>query len=125
VNKHILLIDDSDAANQINKYHFNKAGFVDIAIAKNGQEALKHLKSNLNHLPELIMLDISMPVMNGFEFLEELRKSFPIKAKVPKILMLTSSESHIDLAKAKKNDLVTEYVNKPINHSKIIKKYFG
>ncbi len=67
--KHILLVDDSDATNFFNKMMLNKSTCVtDITIAKNGEEALKKLTSGV--LPEFILLDINMPVMNGWEFLD-------------------------------------------------------
>lgn len=67
--KTVLLIDDSDATVFFNKIILSKTGYVDeILIAKNGLEALKIIKTGV--VPDLIFLDINMPVMNGWEFLE-------------------------------------------------------
>lgn len=68
--KTVLLVDDSDATTFFNKTILSKTGYIDeILIAKNGLEALTIIKSGV--VPDIIFLDINMPVMNGWEFLEE------------------------------------------------------
>ncbi len=65
-----LLIDDNKATNFINKTIIKKTLFVDeVLIAENGEEALTILRTGYN--PEIIFLDINMPIMNGWEFLSE------------------------------------------------------
>jgi CheY-like chemotaxis protein len=65
-----LLIDDNKATNFINKTIIKKTLFVDdVLVAENGEEALTILRTG--YIPEIIFLDINMPIMNGWEFLME------------------------------------------------------
>lgn len=85
--KTVLLVDDSNATTFFNKTILSKTGYVDeVVVAKNGLEALNVLKSGL--IPELIFLDINMPVMDGLEFLEELQKLETPYKDVKIVLML-------------------------------------
>ncbi len=78
----ILLVDDDDVSNYLNKLLIEKSGIdVDVEVALNGLTALEYLTStgqfNGNAVfprPELILLDINMPRMNGWEFLDEYEK---------------------------------------------------
>ncbi|MEX2591554.1 MAG: response regulator [Anditalea sp.] len=87
---------------------------------KNGQEALEGLKSNLSQegkLPDIIFLDISMPLMNGWQFLDHLIK-IPIDKKI-KIFIVSSSIDPYDMEKSKSYDIVTGYIYKPITIEKM------
>ena len=118
--KKVLLVDDSEASNEMNKYVLEAAEICDkIDIAKNGLLALEYLKSNLKSLPELIFLDVKMPVMNGFEFLDELQKYEQKLNNTFVIVMLSSSLSPIDINKSKKYPYVKEYLNKPLSIKKV------
>jgi response regulator of citrate/malate metabolism len=65
-----LLIEDNKATNFINKTIIKKTLFVDdVLVAENGEEALTILRTG--YIPEIIFLDINMPIMNGWEFLME------------------------------------------------------
>jgi CheY-like chemotaxis protein len=114
----ILLIDDDTITNFLNKKLLEKHLLTeDIVVALNGEEALHHLK-NSKKSPELIFLDINMPVMNGFEFLETYEKlTFPDQ-KESKIFVLTTSNHHIDLLKIK-HYKVAGYINKPLTLEKL------
>ena len=104
----------------MNKYVLEAAEICDkIDIAKNGLLALEYLKSNLKSLPELIFLDVKMPVMNGFEFLDELQKYEQKLNNTFVIVMLSSSLSPIDINKSKKYPYVKEYLNKPLSIKKV------
>ncbi|WP_378172358.1 response regulator [Aquimarina sp. SS2-1] len=71
--KQVLLVDDSKATNFFNKTIINKSDCVDeILVAENGAEAIQIIKSGT--IPEIIFLDINMPIMNGWEFLSEIQK---------------------------------------------------
>lgn len=87
---------------------------------KNGQEALDHLKpkfSQEENLPDIIFLDISMPLMNGWQFLDHLAK-YPISKKI-KIFIVSSSIDPYDMDKFQSFDSVTDYIHKPITLEKI------
>ena len=94
----------------------------DFLIFKNGQEAYEHfsvaLEENLD-LPEVILLDINMPVMNGWQFLDSIIK---VKnAKKLQILIVSSSVDHTDIKKAHNHPLVKDYIIKPIDLKKLKK----
>lgn len=102
----------------------------EIQVFKNGKEALDTFLKDIeagNELPEVILLDINMPVMDGWEFLDEFAKvKHKIKNKV-KIYMVSSSVNLSDIDKAKTYDDIADYVIKPIKSSdlqKITRDYF-
>ncbi|WP_405205140.1 response regulator [Aquimarina sp. LLG6339-5] len=82
-----LLVDDSPSTNFLNKVMIEKASISEeIRIAKNGEEAIQILNSS--YIPDLILLDLNMPVMNGWEFLEEFQKLNAQFKNITIILML-------------------------------------
>ena len=114
----ILIVDDSPAFNQLTRLTIKKSGLeCNITELSNGLKALEYLAVS-NSCPDVILLDINMPVMDGFDFLEEytrdhkcLNKSF--------VYMLTSSAEERDKANAKAFDIVKGYFEKPISKENI------
>lgn len=89
-------------------------------IFHNGKVALDQLKAiiaNDENLPEVILLDLNMPVMDGWEFLDEFTK-VPIQKKVF-IYIVTSSIDPIDLERAKQYEAIKNYIVKPIKGDKL------
>ena len=86
---------------------------------KNGQEALDELTSQLEEgiLPDIMFLDISMPLMNGWELLDHLVK-YP-RIKEMKIFIVSSSIDPYDTGKSSSYDIVTDYIYKPITIEKM------
>lgn len=83
----------------------------------NGQEAIDELlnqKNNVDELPNIILLDISMPIMNGWAFLEELKPLFASLARKPIISMMSSSSLDEDVSRALNYENVNEFITKPI-----------
>lgn len=121
--KKILVIDDNAtdryiAKRMAEKYHFAE----EIVLHESAPDALEYIAS-LEHTPELlpqfIFLDINMPIMNGYEFLDEYAKlSETIKANCI-IMMVTTSLHPNDLKRAESNPLVIRFLNKPIDREKL------
>lgn len=99
----ILIIEDDQAIRETWQLVLEIEGYF-VVTAVNGREGLKMLQSS--NLPCLILLDLSMPVMNGFEFLEAMRKDYRI-ASIP--VLITSAEA--ELAKFEK---VAGILEKPV-----------
>lgn len=116
----ILLVDDDVINNELNKFVIENTGYAkNIEIALNGEEALNLLqKKNETNTPNLIFLDLNMPIMNGFEFLEEYKNMNIPSKELTKIYILTSSRNEKDLAKAK-NFQIEGYVTKPLTIEKV------
>lgn len=82
-------------------------------IANNGKEGIDWLIKNHNNQSLIILLDIQMPIMNGFEFLDEFaRLEEDIKAKI-EIFVLSSTLDSDEIKKAKENKYVSDFWNKP------------
>lgn len=116
--KSVLLIDDNEIDILVNKKVIETEHFAEtVASVTSAQEALKLLNaaSGKPTLPDLIFLDIMMPVMDGFAFLDEFARLPEDVTKKCKIVMLSTSESFKDLNKANKNCFVYKFLNKPLN----------
>jgi CheY-like chemotaxis protein len=128
VNKKIsgvFLIDDDSINNYINARLIKRIGIVDdLAISLNGKEALAYLTKLLaenKKCPSLILLDINMPVMDGFEFVDAFHKlEFENKKEVV-IIMLTTSENTKDIERVNTSENIVGYLNKPLTEEKIIR----
>jgi CheY-like chemotaxis protein len=126
-----MLVDDDQNDNFFHERVIKKTSSSTIVIEKNtGQEALDYLKSKNGDkalLPDLIFLDINMPGMNGWDFLQEYdRLDKELQSRVI-IIMLTSSDNEDDVARAKAWNFVSDYITKPLTEevmTDIIKKYF-
>ncbi len=118
-----LLVDDDSINNFINQQLIEDLAVTQsLCLASNGLEALEYLKKNCEQdkaCPDLILLDINMPVMDGFEFLEEFSTlQLPNKEKI-KVVMLTTSTSHKD-AQRLKEFKIDGFINKPLTEAKIL-----
>ena len=133
--KSILLIDDDEISNLFNKIFIRKLDLdVKVDVALNGSKAIDFLKERgLNSEqallePCLLLLDIRMPIMNGWEFLEAYEQVLNDKAKLNLVIVvLTTSEDEGDVLKAMKNPHIREIIKKPLSESKfnkLIKKFF-
>ena len=125
--KKVLIIDDHPDDAFVSSILFKKEfPTTEIRIEHQASEALEFLSnSTLNNsvLPEIILLDINMPLMNGFDFLKEFDKlDNDIKMKC-KIFMLTSSNDEKDKEKAFESEYVFGYILKPLNLANIKKQF--
>ncbi len=115
----MLFIDDDKATNFFNERVANNYGFFKkIITVQSGIEGLDYLMSchsNNNPKPDLIFLDINMPAMNGWEFLDRFNALSEEYIRGIKIVILTTSSEPSDIDKFNKNNSLLDYVNKPIN----------
>lgn len=112
-----LLIDDDSVCNFLNKKTLERTGFVnDIQTVLNGKEAIDLFKSyyqESRQLPDLVLLDLNMPIMDGFGFLEAFKAlPSPDKENV-KIIVVTSSQDPKDISRAKELG-IKQYLTKPL-----------
>jgi CheY-like chemotaxis protein len=115
----VLLIDDDEITIQLNKYIIEMTGIItNVEAALNGQKALDYLaeKEKAGAIdPELIFLDLNMPLMDGWEFMEEYSNfSEPFKASKV-IVILSASPNPDDKQKAANTPYVNEFINKPLS----------
>jgi CheY-like chemotaxis protein len=123
----ILFIDDDEPTNFLNKMVVDQYDCVrEVRVLQSGQEALDYLSGN-SPRPDLIFLDINMPAMDGWEFLEKYRH-LPAERKADIILiMLTTSLNPDDKARTSDIPDVAGFENKPLVHSgldDLLKRYF-
>lgn len=115
----ILLIDDDEAVNFIHTRVIEKSECANkVAIARNGQEGIEFLTTMVDGKypkPDLIFLDINMPIMNGWEFLDEYENLEKEQKGRELIVMLTTSLNPDDKAKAQNIANIDNFHSKPLN----------
>lgn len=121
--KNWAIVDDDQVFQLTTQVLFNKINSDgELYFFKNGKELIDHLEENkrdVEQLPDVILLDLKMPIMNGWDFIERflpLREEF---AKDINLYILTSSIDQKDKERAKKISAVRKYIEKPIGTSKI------
>ena len=117
-HKQFFIIDDDDMNNVICKMVISSA-IPDASVFTFNQptEALLHVKEEFNkpsHEKIIILLDINMPKMNGWQFLEALEESSDLVKERFMIFMATSSVDPEDKEKAKKNPHILDFIEKPV-----------
>ena len=114
----VLLIDDDDVVNTLHSIVLRKSGLVEnIQSVMSGNEALSVLSAceRDNCWPSLIFVDINMPGMNGWEFIEIFNEKFSTLKKKSMICLLSSSLDPRDREKAEKSNLIDFYFSKPLS----------
>lgn len=127
----VLIIDDDKATNVLTKRVVNRhQAFGEVMVIQNAQSALDYLLSIFESaisLPELIFLDINMPYMNGWEFLNELEKVYQKFAKEIKIILLSTSSIPEEKKFSTKYPMVDDFIKKPLSQlalDELVDKHF-
>ena len=127
----ILVIDDDDATNYLNRMVIESTGCYEKLVFKtNGQQALEFLTTAIDGKypsPDLIFLDLNMPKIDGWEFLEAYKKLSSEQQGEVIIVMLTTTLNPRDEARAKKIGEISAFRNKPLTNEllqELISEYF-
>lgn len=126
MNKQIAIIDDNLLFRKLTKILVKNSGIQEsnIHLFSNGKEAFEFIYSNINNvkfLPEILFLDLNMPIMDGWKFLKLLYNLLENSSYKPVIYILTSSIDTKDIETANNIPFVKDYLVKPISKATIHK----
>ncbi|MCW3113915.1 MAG: response regulator [Segetibacter sp.] len=122
INK-VLCIDDDQITLVLCEMVIKKAGFAtEVVTAKNGREGLAwfsaYFSKNNNipkqEAPQLILLDLNMPVMNGWDFLEDYLMKYSDRLPATKVVIISSTVNPEDFSRANRYEIVIDFINKPL-----------
>ncbi|MBK6505647.1 MAG: response regulator transcription factor [Ignavibacteria bacterium] len=113
MKKKILVVDDEKDIVDILKYNLERENEFEVLTASNGKEALAHAAMN----PDVIILDIMMPEINGFEVCKQLKNN-PATSNIP-VIFLTAKENEIDEILGLEIG-ADDYISKPISPRKVL-----
>jgi CheY-like chemotaxis protein len=126
----IMLVDDNEIDNLINQKMIESANICNRIFVHTGAKSAIEFLRNMeklaedkleNFLPDYIFLDIDMPLMDGFQFLDEYDKLKDSTKNYCKVVMLTSSLNPMDMKKAKESKYIVNYLNKPLTQENLKK----
>jgi CheY-like chemotaxis protein len=119
----VLLIDDDTIYQFVSCKTLEATGYANkIKVCSNGDEAYRFLEENMHNaaeLPDVILLDVNMPVMNGWQFLDAYQSLKANLAKEIQIFLVTSSMNDQDKEYSKRYNCVQDYIVKPLVREKI------
>ncbi len=120
----VMLVDDNDTDNFLSKKIMEHVHFAEQILIKNtGKSALEYLHENqddLSKIPDIIFLDINMPIVDGFVFLFEY-ENFPahVLEKI-KVIVLSSSNNKRDINRFLNNKFVHQFISKPLSEKALL-----
>jgi CheY-like chemotaxis protein len=113
-----MLVEDDQVDARTVRRALADVGGVDAVIhLTNGEDALHYLRDSANEKPCIILLDLNMPKMNGFEFLSEIKKD-PAIRRIP-VVVLTTSKENRDISGTFKHS-IAGYMVKPIHYEEFV-----
>ncbi len=119
-----FIIDDSDVNNYYTEDLLDEFEFTNsVSTFLRAQEGLTELMRRVDendNIPNVILLDIRMPEMDGFEFIEELEYRLEERTIDTKIFILTSSKHRRDVEAFDKQSIACEFLNKPLNKAELL-----
>ena len=114
----VMLVDDNETDNFISKRIIEITKFAKrVEVKSSGKSALDYLKDNqgqAENLPNIIFLDINMPIVDGFVFLYEFEKFNELVKNTCKVIILSSSDNKRDIDKIVNNNHVIKFITKPL-----------
>jgi CheY-like chemotaxis protein len=121
--KKLLLIDDDPVTNVINTRIIGRLQTLQVSVFTNANDALHQLREwstiQLVEFPDIIFLDINMPQMDGWDFLNEFEKLPGHVHGKCRVIMLTSSIDFSDIKRSKTYSTVTDFISKPLTLDKL------
>jgi len=112
----VMMVDDNDNDLLFTRLMLQRSGVdYEVLAYDRAEQALRHLGETAAHGVSLILLDINMPVMNGFAFLNAFEKLPPAQREGVSVLLLTSSSDPADQARAAQFACVKGYLTKPLD----------
>ncbi len=119
----VLLVDDDTIYQYIASKTLDATGLTQkIITCSNGEEAYRFLEKNMNNpqeLPDIILLDVNMPIMNGWDFLHAFKNLHAPSLKDIPIFLVTSSVNDADINYAQQFSNVQDYIVKPLVKEKL------
>jgi CheY-like chemotaxis protein len=124
-----LLVDGDPMSNMVNEEVMHTSKFAHkVGSYMDAEEALDYLRGlvefDITNFPNVLFLDINLPEMNGWEFLEQMNKFPKFILSRCKVFMLTSSTEQKDIEKSKPYKIVHDFVSKPLTVDKIKTLFF-
>lgn len=122
----VAIVDDDSIFQFTTKIKIEKSNLADnVVFFNDGHDMLSYLESaEEDDLPQLILLDINMPITDGWDFIDAFGKLSDAVRDNIKIFMISSSINPIDLRKAMSSDYIEDYITKPIRDTDL-EKIFG
>jgi len=115
----VWIIDDDDISKYVMKRYLNQLSVTKVIEFPDSVQPLKFIQDNYNSLdklPDIIFLDLHMPILNGFDFIKDFQTVVPKINKKINVVMLTSSINAEDVDQAKTFPEISDYFIKPIKH---------
>ncbi len=124
--KNVLLIDDDQLTILICEKMISLTAFADkVMTALNGSDGLNFLRNlidnDTSNIPQVILLDLNMPPLNGWEFLDEFTKMVPALQQVPPFYILSSTVDPEDEKRAMSYSCVKGFISKPLTKEQLDK----